>query len=409
MTEKRRRHLSNETLLITTGCFSSLANQFANPQVVLPWVYNLLGGPLFLVGMLTPSLRVGALLAQLTIVPHLLARTTRKWAYLTSVFTSAAVLVLIAATLKEMDKVEALIIFFVSLVLLGASGGITTLAMTDITAKVLPRDRIGHVLSMRVSVSGVVLLLVMLSFSYLDPDINQSDHKALMMIMAAIAWVLAGLVFACVREPPSKVSKRSSMWTEIVAGWAFVKEVPWFRRFILVRALFLSVGLATPFYSIHAAIEFSKTAHSLSLIVIATGVTSIFSAPVWSRILKKDPRKALFRSGLFAATAGVIVFVHESLGEPHPLVYMLVFAFLQLAVQGLTQSSMTYLALMCPEDERPRYLAISNAILGVLALFVSGLIGVLADSVHIYAALGLLVVLALTASRAARTLENPNR
>ena len=228
-----------------------------------------------------------------------------------------------------------------------------------------------------------------------------------MMALAAVASALAAITFFCVREPPSALYKHNSTRSDFAIGWADVKDVPWFRRFVLVRSLFLAVGLATPFYSIHAAIEFSRTAHSLTAIVIASGIASVLSAPVWSRVLAHHPVKALRRSGILAAIAGLIVIIHEYRGEPHPLVYMVVFAFLQFAMQGLTQASRTYLVFMCPEKNRPRYLAVSNAILGVLAIAFSGLIGILAQSTHIFFALGLLIFLALVASAATRLLIAP--
>jgi MFS family permease len=405
----RRGFLSNETLLVITGCFASLARRFANPQVVMPWVYSYLNGPLFLVGLLVPSMRLGALLSQVSVVPAMLKVQTRKWAYVISAIVTAAVLMLISITLYGMGRTEALVLFFLGLLLMGASNGISTLTMTEVVAKTLPRKRVGHVLSVQVSVSGVVVLLVMGSLIYFDPDINQGAHKALMMLMAAAAWILAGVAMARVREPPSKVrKKKSSTLAEMAEGWGYLKKVAWFRRFVVVRSIFLFVGLATPFYSIHAATVFTKTAHSLSLIVIATGITSIFSVPVWSGLLQRDPRRAFFRAGMLAAAAGLIVFVHEYLGNPHTVMYMIVFSLLQLAVQGLTSATKTYLTAMSPEDERPRYLAVGNAVLGVLAIIVSGLIGVLADSVHIYAALGLLVVMAIVASATALRLEKPD-
>lgn len=58
-----------------------LANCLSSPQVVLPWVYALIGGPLYLVGLLIPTIRIGNLFAQLTIVPTLLTLKVRKWAY----------------------------------------------------------------------------------------------------------------------------------------------------------------------------------------------------------------------------------------------------------------------------------------------------------------------------------------
>jgi uncharacterized membrane protein YhaH (DUF805 family) len=63
---------------------------------------------------------------------------------------------------------------------------------------------------------------------------------------------------------------------------------------------------------------------------------------------------------------------------------------------------------MSPQAERPQYLAVSNAVLGVLSIFASGLIGVLAYTTHIYTALGVLILLALLASLSVRRLKAPD-
>jgi MFS family permease len=213
-------------------------------------------------------------------------------------------------------------------------------------------------------------------------------------------------VFALIREPPSEVQPKRSVWIETRRGWNLLRTTPWFRRFFVIRALFLSVGLATPFYSIHAATEYHAGAQSLGYFVMAAGVTNIFSGPIWSRMLATNPGRVLIWSGGLAAAAGGVALLQAAVNSlPLPLVYVAVFALLELAVEGLTQSSKTYLALMAPPDDRPRFLAISNALLGVLAIGLSGLIGVIAHTIHIYLALGVLVTLALVASVSAVTLK----
>jgi len=229
-----------------------------------------------------------------------------------------------------------------------------------------------------------------------------------LIVVAALVTVCAGVLFAFIKEPDSVAQPRHSIWAEIRRGWKLYRTTPWFRRFFTTRALLLSVGLATPFYAIHAATEQRSSAQSLSLFVLATGVTNIFSGLIWSRMLSRDPTRVMFWSGVLAAVAGGVAMVRATFPALSLLVmYVIVFALLELAVQGLTQSSKTYLALMTPAVDRPRFLAISNALLGVLAVFVSGLIGLVAHSTHIYGALALLMVLGLLAGFSARCLKAP--
>jgi len=230
----------------------------------------------------------------------------------------------------------------------------------------------------------------------------------ILIVAAALVTVCAGVLFTFIREPESAAQAKHSIWAEIRRGWKLYRTTPWFRRFFASRALLLSVGLATPFYAIHAAAEQQSSAQSLSMFVLATGVTNMFSGLIWSKMLSRNPTRVMFWSGVLAAVAGGVAMVRATFPALSLLVmYVIVFALLELAVQGLTQSTKTYLALMTPAADRPRYLAISNALLGVLAVFISGLIGVVAHSTHIYGAIGLLMALGLLAGFSARNLKPP--
>jgi len=385
-----------------------LATRLASPQIVLPWVYNLIGGPLFLIGLLVPSVRMGGLLAQLTIVPVLMAREFRKNAFVLSSYLIAGALILMCLATLNMSIVVAASIFFLCLLVAGGCNGIITLASQEVMAKSVSGKRIGRLLALQASVGGILTLVSMAVLYFVQPDSASKLQHLLLIFLSAGFWVIAGFSFWLIREPASEIQPRQSVWAETRRGWELFLTTPWFRRFFLTRALFLSVGLATPFYSIHAAMEIHASPSSLSLFVFATGVTSMLSGPIWARLLGANPCRVLVQSGLLAAAAGVVAILHSTIGKvPVTAVFMLVFALLDLAVQGLTQASKTYLAIQSPDADRPRFLAINNALLGVIGVVVSGLIGMLAHSTHILASLGLLIVLALIASYSAMKLKVP--
>jgi len=397
----------NEAYFLATGGLTALANRLASPQIVLPWVYNLIGGPLFLIGLLIPSLRMGGLLAQITIIPTLLAMKLRKWVYVVACFLVAAALLVICVTALEFGVVVATSIFFVSTLILGACSGIIQLTSQEVMAKSVQRERIGLLLARQASVGGVLTLILVIVTMNLLPDNGGKSQHLVLIVLAALGMVLAGTLFALIREPKSAAQAKQSIWAEIRKGWELYRTTPWFRRFFTTRALLLSVGLATPFYAIHAAAQEQSSAQSLSFFVLATGVANIFSGVIWAKMLSRDPTRVMFWSGVLATLAGGVAMLRATVPALSFLVmYIIVFALLELAVQGLTQSSKTYLALMTPAVDRPRYLAFNNALLGVLAVFVSGLIGVVAHSTHIYVALCLLMVMGLAAGLNARGLKS---
>lgn len=400
---------SNESRFLITGGLTALANRLASPQVVLPWVYTAIGGPLLLVGLLLPSVRLGGLIAQLTIVPTLLAMTIRKWTYVIAcVIISAALLLICVATL-DLGILPAVSIFFACTILLGACNGITALTFQVTMAKTIARDRIGPLLAMQTSIGGFLTLLFVSALIYINPETGTNKQHLNLIFMAAAVWIGAGFTFALIKEPPSVIQAKRSIWAETRRGWQLYRTTPWFRRFFITRVLFLSVGLATPFYAIHAAYIYHPGEHSLSLFVLAAGAANMISGPIWGRQLRENPCRVLVWSGLLAAAAGCVA-IADMVSETLPFLpmYMLVFAMLDLAVQGMTQSSKTYLALMAPVRDRPLFMAINNAMLGVLAIFVSGLIGILAHGTHIYLTHCLLIILALVASYSAVNLKPPS-
>jgi MFS family permease len=170
--------------------------------------------------------------------------------------------------------------------------------------------------------------------------------------------------------------------------------------------LFLSVGLATPFYSIHVAVTYQSDVQNLSIFVVASAVTTMFSGAIWSKLLTRDPRRVLALAGWLAAAAGAVAVIEAVfVSLTMQVMYVGVFSLIQLAVQGMSQSCNAYLTLKAPEQYRPRMLAINNALLGGMAVFVSIFVGVIAHTAHIYVAFGALIGLAIWASIRATKLE----
>jgi MFS family permease len=258
-------------------------------------------------------------------------------------------------------------------------------------------------------VGGALTFLILIGVFYFHPDDGSENHHLIFIYLAAIAWIAAGISFSLIKEQPSVTQVKRSVWTETRQGWKLYRSTPWFRRFFFTRALFLSVGLAIPFYSIHASFDKNAGTQSLSFFILATAVMNIFSGPIWSRMLSRDPCRVLIWSGFIAAVAGGVALIHDIVsGISFEVLYTLVFALAALASSGMTQASATYLALMTPAQDRPRYLAINSAMLGIIAVFISGAMGVLAHNIHIHWALGVLISVTLVASHSATKLKPTN-
>jgi hypothetical protein len=61
----------NFTILLGNGSFVDLANQLSNPQVVLPFLYSVLGSPLAFAGLIVPMNNIGGLFGRAITAPLL--------------------------------------------------------------------------------------------------------------------------------------------------------------------------------------------------------------------------------------------------------------------------------------------------------------------------------------------------
>ena len=409
-TEVAATDRTNRRAFLAAGGLVVMASRLASPQLVMPWIYSLIGGPVYLIGLLIPSVRVGAVLSQVTLIPILRATSKNKWTAAYSCIVLASLLAILCFAAIELSSNAATVIFFACILGAGAGIGALQLASQEVMAKTVQHKQIGPLLAMQASIGGVLTLIIASAFIIITPYPNTDMRHFAIVIIAAVVWLLAGFSFALIREQPGFTQARRSAWKEISHGITLCRKTPWFLTFFRTRALFLSVGLAMPFYSIHAASKHIGEPKNISLFVISTGLATMLSTLVWGKMLARSPRQVFVISGILAAGAGLLAILEEALPRlPLALVYALVFFCLALAVQGMAQASKTYLAIMSPSEDRPFFIGANNILLGAFGIVFSGFLGVLAHMTHILAPLVVLIILSITAAVSALALESePN-
>lgn len=401
---------ANERVFLTSGGLVDLASRLASPHLVLPWVYGVIGGPLFLLGILLPSVRIGHILSQMVVVPTLRAMSIRKWLNVVASSAIGGLLALLCYSILELPVYAATAVFFVVVLGFGMCNGIVQLISQEVMAKSFDHSRIARLVAIQSSLGGALTIAVALAWILIDPYPQSATRHLVIIASAALIWVAAAFSFALFKERPSRIQPKPSLWLEIRNGVMLYKRSRWFRRYTVMRILFLSVGQAMPFYSIHAASLYAGATHSLTLFIISVGLTDLLSGFIWGKLLSRSPKLVLVCSGLVGAAAGGVALAHGILPRIEiPYLYAAVFALVQLATQGLIQSSNTYVALIAPSEDRPLYLAANNTFLGLVAIGVSGVLGVVAHLSHIVWALWILIALSLIASVSALFLIAPPR
>jgi len=196
-----------------------------------------------------------------------------------------------------------------------------------------------------------------------------------LVFFGAVLWFLAAAFFFLIREESGATAGGRNAIEEAGAGFQLLKGLSGYRRYLLARALLLTVEVATPLFVLFGQGVVAGGAVGLGTFVVAVGVAQVIGSPFWGRFSDASSRKVLYWSALIAAAAGVVALLIALLPESAqiPPVYALVFILIGLAEAGVRLGRKTWLVDAAPQQDRPTWVAFSNTSIGMLTLAAGGL------------------------------------
>jgi len=380
---------------------SKVADGLADPKLVLAWLLNAVGSPGAFVGALVPVREAGALLPQLGLAARAerVRRLKTFWATGALVEGAAALGIAAAAVLLSGWAAGAAVVAL--LAVLSVARAACSVSHKDILAKTVAKTRRGSVSGFAASAaSSVVLLFGLLLATGLLPLTVATVAGA--VALAGLLWLIAGGVLSLLDEPASEAqgSGRSDAGSFLEP----LREDVQLRRFIATRALLTVTALAVPFIVMLTG-EGGDALGALGPLVLASAAASIVAGYVWGRLSDLSSRQTLMRAGALGAVVyAVIAGTGLAWGTLGPLSGAAAVFFAQIAYEGVRQGRKIHLTDMAGTENRARYTAVSNSVIGVV-LLVGGLFGLVADWLGPAAVIGLFAIAAAAAVPLARTLD----
>lgn len=389
----------NFFLNLGNGAATKLAEQIASPGLVLPWLLSALGAPAALIGFLVPIRQTGALLPQMMVAAQIRAVAVRKWFWAGAGLVQALALLLVVLAAVALPPAAAGIAVLVLLAVFSLASGVGSVAFQDVMGKTIPKGRRGRLLAWRATAGGVLTLMVAFPLQWLESDSDSLAPVLLLITAAALLWAVAAACFALIDETPGATEGGRNTLTELRAGLELVRRVPGFRSFLYARGLLVVVEVAAPWYALQAQALYGSGAGVLALYVLALGLASVLSSPVWGRFADLDPGRVMTWSAIIAVAAGLVALVLAFAGgaATSPVAYTPVFLLIGIAEAGVRLGRKTYLVDAAPKEERALYVAFSNTLMGLLAL-AAGLLGAVAQFAGLEATIALLVLLSALAA-----------
>ncbi len=408
----------NYRVLLAQGILNTAGYQFTSEKLVLPFLYTAAGLPAVFSGLLVPVAAIAKLGAQIVAAPVISAARDNKRFVGLAIATTVLAVMLISATVNTMPANGLVPVFLFVATLMGASGGVRSLAFKDMLGRILPIARSNRMLFMQSSIAGIIAIAVTLaSLAILAPGTSAIAHQELIWLGIAL-MTLSAIAILAVREPAKPHAAESgdapqgrpSHIQDLRRGFRIAFALAWFRRFLVARTLFLSIELAMPFYSIHAATYHGNNSSGLNTFVIASSLGLVLGGLIWPRFDPRAIRLVLATAAIVTLAGGALALTIEMKPDLQtPFIYAPVFVLVAIGTQGISTGRTLFLTDAAADTERPFCIAVSNAVTGLIAVAVGAALGVLANLQGVAWPILSMIGLNIGAALVAMTLRVPGK
>jgi len=375
---------------------TKVADELASAKLILPWLMGFLGAPAALVGLLVPIREAGVLVPQLAVAAYIRRMPMRKGVWLLGALLSAAALAamaLVAGTLTGAAAGSAIVGL---LVVFSLARGLCSVSAKDVLGKTVSKARRGNLMGLAAGIAGALTLALGLYFSVVAGGSTGAGVFVALLGGAAVLFVIAAAIFRLIREQPGATEGGGNALETAIESIGLLRTDRLFRHFVLARVALLSVALAPPFYVLLAQQAGGSDIGDLGALIIASGLASSISAPVWGRLSDRSSRLVMVLSAVLAGMLGLTTWGLVQLDAgllAHGLTFAVLYLLLGIAHAGVRLGRKVYLVDMATSDTRAAMVAVSNTIIGI-AMLAGGAVGLLGD---LYGAAAVILLLGFAA------------
>lgn len=366
----RRQRIKDRNfwLGVTNGVLANGGEAFLHSALVLAPFLALLGAPAILIG-LVPALRVGGgLLPQLFVANRLAAEPLKLHYYhFTSVVRSTGLILLTLAVFTLGTSNPSLLIAVVLLMITvnAVAGGTSAVPFADVTAKVVPHNRLGTFWVLRNGIGGILALGAGLTLRrVLNSDMPFPTNYGLIFAVATVLLAVAYGSFSLIKEPPGLAAIRRPFLRTVREIPTLLRGDVNLRRFLRVRFLGLLALLAEPFYGVYALDRLGAPDGAMGVyIMVATGAAVVGNFSL-RRAANRGQNVTILQVGLvsMALTPLAAIFIGDW------RLFSVVFLLSAVGTAAVGVAGWNLLYALAPEAERGLYIGLSNTVLTLPSL-----------------------------------------
>src|SRR5690606_2778735 len=353
----------NFWLGVVNGVFVNGGEAFLHSGLVMAPFLAALGAPAVIIG-LVPALKAGFWFLPQLLVANRLSHEPLKlrFYHFTSTVRTLALLAMTAAVFflgaQRPGLVAALVLVMITINAI--AGGIGGVPFADVTAKIVPHERLGTFWALRNAIGGVLALGAgFVLRRILASDLAFPTNFGLVFLFGTVLSGIAYASFSLVNEPPGVPGMKRPLIGMLRQIPGLVRADAALRRFLRVRFLGLASLLAEPFYAVYAIRVLGAPESALGLYVMAATATSIVASFAFRVPADRGRNVTVLQVGyVLLALAPLTAFlVHDW------RVFSLVFVFAGVGNAGVGIAAWNLLYAVAPAGERPLYIGLANSVL----------------------------------------------
>ena len=199
--EVQRNVPANALRLIGAAALQASADEAVKASTVLPWLFNALGVPAALTGLLVPIRESGSMLPQAALTPIVMRVQHRKWVFVVGALDQAIAVACMALVAAVSSGLMAGVLILVALGVFSFGRSLTSISSKDVQGRTVPKGERGQINGLSTTASGIVAITLGLALRFLGGGELSVGALACVLICGVFLWVLAAWVYATVVEP----------------------------------------------------------------------------------------------------------------------------------------------------------------------------------------------------------------
>ena len=363
----------NFFVLLAARMMTNLGDVLSSPKTVLTWILGAVGAPTAIIALLVPVRESLSMLPQLALGLWIRHRPLRKPIWIAGSLLQALAVLGCAAAAAWLEGVTAGLVVLGCVVAFSLARSLNSIASKDILGKTIPKGRRGRLSGWATGLSGLFALGVGVWFAVGDREGENLIFYVALLIGAALLWLLAAGLFTALREFPGETAARTGGWRDLWLRLDLLRTDAGFRHFVITRSLLLCSALSGPFYVVLAREHGGGASALLGSFLVAGGLASSLSAPVWGTMADRSSRRVMIWAALLTSSLGfgafsILAWAPDLAGRPW--LFPAFFFGLGVAHAGVRAGRKTYLVDLAGGVKRTDYVSVSNTLIGVLLLMV---------------------------------------